>query len=332
MVSKIFLKVSLILSLSTFIMCTDDSTNDTKGDDPKNGTETKAIVLKPKTHNKGRSKMFNINSSPFKYSDYKSFNEQNIYKNGDIEITVPANAVKLNNGETPKGRYRIAVREFLSLGAMLKAGLTTRSGDKLLTTGGSFYWEIQDGNGNTNYKVDNASLNFKMNKLYSDKYAKSMKLFSANYSADTGINWINPKQTKTGQCTDTADTNCQQLMGSISTGFVNIDDFLELGDNPVNIKVKVLAQNDYNISSCFAFVKNDNPHLVTDLIAGEEYFSLGGNYIPSGLTVKLIAIAQNDEGQKYLKIKTVTLQTDNGVFELLLEPSTTEAINDAFDN
>ncbi|RYY99086.1 MAG: hypothetical protein EOO11_06175 [Chitinophagaceae bacterium] len=65
-------------------------------------------------------------------------------KSGTL-IGVHRDAFVLPNGQVPSGPIRFTVQEFYGLGDALSADLTTRSGDRMLETGGMLYLEASSG-------------------------------------------------------------------------------------------------------------------------------------------------------------------------------------------
>ncbi len=106
-----------------------------------------------------------------------------------IVIAIPANSFLDANGQPAKGKIQLEVKEALNASDIMKAGLNTKSGDKLLETGGMFY---------INARQDGASLKIdSKNPLYAevptDEVKPGMQLFEGKRLADGSIDWVNPK-------------------------------------------------------------------------------------------------------------------------------------------
>lgn len=106
-----------------------------------------------------------------------------------IVIAIPANSFLDANGQPAKGKIQLEVKEALNAADIMKAGLNTKSGDKLLETGGMFY---------INARQDGASLKIdSKNPLYAeiptDEVKPGMQLFEGKRLADGSIDWVNPK-------------------------------------------------------------------------------------------------------------------------------------------
>lgn len=106
-----------------------------------------------------------------------------------IVIAIPANSFLDANGQPVKGKIQLEVKEALNAADIMKAGLNTKSGDKLLETGGMFY--INARQGGASLKVD------PKNPLYAeiptDEVKPGMQLFEGKRLADGSIDWVNPK-------------------------------------------------------------------------------------------------------------------------------------------
>lgn len=106
-----------------------------------------------------------------------------------IVIAIPANSFLDANGQPAKGKIQLEVKEALNAADIMKAGLNTKSDDKLLETGGMFY---------INARQDGASLKIdSKNPLYAeiptDEVKPGMQLFEGKRLADGSIDWVNPK-------------------------------------------------------------------------------------------------------------------------------------------
>lgn len=106
-----------------------------------------------------------------------------------IVIAIPANSFLDANGQPAKGKIQLEVKEALNAADIMKAGLNTKSGDKLLETGGMFY---------INARQDGASLKIDpKNPLYAeiptDEVKPGMQLFEGKRLTDGSIDWVNPK-------------------------------------------------------------------------------------------------------------------------------------------
>lgn len=106
-----------------------------------------------------------------------------------IVIAIPAHSFLDASGQPAKGNIKLEVKEALNAADIMKAGLTTKSGDKLLETGGMFY---------INARQDGASLKIDpKNPLYAevptDEVKPGMQLFEGKRLANGTIDWVNPK-------------------------------------------------------------------------------------------------------------------------------------------
>jgi hypothetical protein len=106
-----------------------------------------------------------------------------------IVIAIPANSFLNANGQPAKGKIQLEVKEALNAADIMKAGLNTKSGDKLLETGGMFY--INARQGEASLKIDSK------NPLYAEiptnEVKPNMQLFEGKRLPNGTIDWVNPK-------------------------------------------------------------------------------------------------------------------------------------------
>jgi mono/diheme cytochrome c family protein len=106
-----------------------------------------------------------------------------------IVFAIPAHSFLDANGQPAKGNVQLEIKEALKAADIMKAGLTTKSGDKLLETGGMFY---------INARQDDASLKIDpKNALYAeiptDEVKPGMQLFTGKRLPNGTIDWVDPK-------------------------------------------------------------------------------------------------------------------------------------------
>lgn len=109
-----------------------------------------------------------------------------------IVLAIKANSFLNAQGKTPDGPIDLEIKEVMTPYEIMKAGLNTMSGDKLLETGGMFYINARDGE--ENLKIDPnkpLNVNVPVNNSKSD-----MMLFKGERKADGSINWTDPKPMK----------------------------------------------------------------------------------------------------------------------------------------
>ena len=112
-----------------------------------------------------------------------------IQTKGGLVIAVPANCFLDDNGNPASGSVELEVKEALDAASMMKAGLSTKSGNELLESAGMFY---------LNGRKDGKSL--KINPLHgiyvqvpTDTVKNGMQAFEGKRMSDGTIDWINPK-------------------------------------------------------------------------------------------------------------------------------------------
>jgi cytochrome c2 len=108
---------------------------------------------------------------------------------GGIVFAIPAHSFLDAKGNPAKGSIELEVKEALKAIDIMKGGLNTKSGGRLLETGGMFY---------INARQDGASLKIDpQNALYAeiptDEVKPDMQLFEGKRLADGSIDWVNPK-------------------------------------------------------------------------------------------------------------------------------------------
>lgn len=109
-----------------------------------------------------------------------------------IVLAIKANSFLNAQGKTPDEPIDLEIKEAMTPYEIMKSGLNTMSGDKLLETGGMFYINARDGE--ENLKIDPnkpLNVNVPMNNSKSD-----MMLFKGERKADGTINWTDPKPMK----------------------------------------------------------------------------------------------------------------------------------------
>lgn len=129
-----------------------------------------------------------------KYLKLQSF-EINAEKDTVIESTdgivfaIPANCFLDASGNPVKGNIQVEIKEALKASDIMKAGLNTRSGDKLLETGGMFYVNARKGDASLTIDPKNALYA----EIPTDEVKPGMQLFEGKRLADGSIDWVNPK-------------------------------------------------------------------------------------------------------------------------------------------
>lgn len=106
-----------------------------------------------------------------------------------IVFAIPANSFVDASGKPAKGNIQLEVKEALKAADIMKAGLTTKSGSKLLETGGMFY---------VNARQNGASLKIDpKNPLHAEvptnEVKPGMQLFEGKRLPNGSIDWVNPK-------------------------------------------------------------------------------------------------------------------------------------------
>lgn len=119
----------------------------------------------------------------------------NVYKDtvietkGGIVMAIPANCFIDENGQSAAGKVELEIKEALDAASIMRAGLSSKSGDQLLESAGMFY---------INAKQHGKSLKINANngiyaEIPADTIKSDMQLYEGKRMADGSIDWINPK-------------------------------------------------------------------------------------------------------------------------------------------
>src|SRR5436190_252512 len=108
---------------------------------------------------------------------------------GGIVMAIPANNFLDENGNIVEGKVDLTVKEALDPAAIINGGLSTRSGDKLLESGGMFFTDVRkDGK---ILKINPAKGIY--TEIPANEIKPGMQLFSGKRMANGTIDWIDPK-------------------------------------------------------------------------------------------------------------------------------------------
>ena len=103
-------------------------------------------------------------------------------------VSVPANGFLDKEGRPVKGSIELTVKEALDPATILNAGLSSRSGDRLLESGGMFYVDARK-NGQS-LKIDPSAGIYAQ--IPTDTIKSGMQLFNGKRIADGTIDWVKP--------------------------------------------------------------------------------------------------------------------------------------------
>ncbi|MBL4585802.1 MAG: hypothetical protein JKX84_01895, partial [Flavobacteriales bacterium] len=112
---------------------------------------------------------------------------------GGITMTILSNTFLDENGDPVKGNIDVEVKEALDPLSIMKAGLTTLSGDRLLESGGMFY--VNGRQGDRNLKINPEQGIY--TQVPTDRKRPDMQLFDGKRQADGSIDWVDPKPLET---------------------------------------------------------------------------------------------------------------------------------------
>ncbi len=108
---------------------------------------------------------------------------------GGMVLAIPAGAFTSDKGSNINGSIDLEVKEALKANDIIKAGLSTKSGDQLLETGGMFYINGKQ-NGNS-LKIDPSKGIFA--EVPTNSPRKDFQLYEGKRRTDGTIDWVNPK-------------------------------------------------------------------------------------------------------------------------------------------
>ncbi|HLP14484.1 MAG TPA: cytochrome c [Flavobacteriales bacterium] len=129
-----------------------------------------------------------------KYLPYQKFTlnaqQDTVIETQDgIVMAVPANCFLGPDGKPVQGEITLEVKEAIEANDILKAGLNTKSGDKLLETGGMFYVNARQND--KSLTIDPAKGVY--TQIPTDEIKPGMQLFEGKRMGDGTIDWVAPK-------------------------------------------------------------------------------------------------------------------------------------------
>lgn len=108
---------------------------------------------------------------------------------GGIVMAIAANSFLDENNNAASGEVNLIVREALDPATMVTGGLSTRSGNDLLESGGMFYLDARKDD--KSLKIDPAKAIY--TEVPTDSLKPGMQLFSGKRLDNGTIDWVNPK-------------------------------------------------------------------------------------------------------------------------------------------
>ena len=336
MIKKIFkLTGFILLSVISLTSCKDD-------DNTGNDTGDKVSVIELNNNTGTISNFINFESVPTYKANFKPA-EGIMYTtpSNNLTLTINPNSIMKKDGGNVPEELTIMVREYLNIGDMLIGGVSTTSDNKMLVTGGNFYWQIEDKNGNTDYVIKgNNNTQVKMNVLtnLNEEYLSKMEYYQGTETKKDNIsviNWVTPKEgfefwmQGPGEGNQSGNYNTFFIYG-LDTGWTNCDylsDYIK-EKGATQFKVKLKAKESYNIKATkLIMVSKTFPSVVKITTFDNNYYKTYENSIPKGLDATLIAIGENEKGEVFLTNLDIKVNGDD-VYEMMLKPSTKEQIKD----
>jgi len=108
---------------------------------------------------------------------------------GGIVFAIPAGAFLLDDGQAADGAIQLLVREALDPASIIRAGLSTLSGDQLLESGGMF--SVNASKDGKALRMDPARGVYA--EIPTDSVKPGMQLYSGKRLTDGTIDWVNPQ-------------------------------------------------------------------------------------------------------------------------------------------
>lgn len=111
---------------------------------------------------------------------------------GGLVVAIPKGSL-LQNGKPVTGNIEIEIKEALTPEDIVLSGLSTKSGDNLLETGGMFYFNARKDGENLTIDKENGVIV----DVPTDDYKADMQLYDGIRKEDGSIDWKNPKPLET---------------------------------------------------------------------------------------------------------------------------------------
>lgn len=106
-----------------------------------------------------------------------------------ITVSIPANGFLDEAGKPVSGVVELVVKEALDASSIMRAGLSSRSGDQLLESGGMFFVDARKGG--KNISINPAAGLYV--EVPADTIKPGMQLYTGKRKADGTIDWVNPR-------------------------------------------------------------------------------------------------------------------------------------------
>ena len=116
-------------------------------------------------------------------------NDTVIETNGGMVMYVPANCFVDEKGNPIKGEVEFEVKEALNTAEIIKAGLESKSGDRLLESAGMFYVNARKNGKTIHVDPENGIYT----EIPADEIKPGMQLFEGERKKDGSIDWVNPR-------------------------------------------------------------------------------------------------------------------------------------------
>lgn len=129
------------------------------------------------------------NQLPSQFFELKMEEGSILETDGGMIISIGENAFIDANGNIVKGEVELEIEEALDAVSIITAGLSTRSNERMLETGGMFYINARQNNMELRLNPD---VEFLI-EIPTDSVREGMQLFDGEQLSDGTVNWVNPK-------------------------------------------------------------------------------------------------------------------------------------------
>ncbi len=320
---KIFFAAFTIIG---FILLSLFSCEDAEPYFPNGGLITDTIEL-PKVYTSVSDVLQEFSSySPIQQKGFLNSEGVTIRGNDGVTITLqPNSTTDVASGDS----LYIVLREYLTPNKMFYGKVQTESNQRILVTGGSFWWDLKDTQGNS-VTIDPSLAHSRIN-VQTDitGYQGAMEYFIGEQTNGGGqeiVNWF-----QGGGEAGFIEGGFEIFETEL--GWANCDALLDIpADQYTQFKVGFSASEGIEIAdkSVFMFIQ-DFPSLINIYTPDGEYLKTYDNSVPLGLNATLVGVAVDENG--YLLIGSLPIQVmGDDIFTIEMSYGTTEELQQLVEN
>ncbi|MFT4522940.1 MAG: hypothetical protein ACI8ZN_001892 [Bacteroidia bacterium] len=268
-----------------------------------NGTTTKAKLNALQAKLAPQTQRFSIDATKYQY-----FTTQY-----GTQFSFAPNLFVDGSGSAVSGSVDIEILELKTVSDMFLSGVTTVSGNSLLSSGGMFKIEASQ-NGTPLQLKSNGSFDVMI--ANEGLFDPSMQLFVGQETGDEEnvVVWVEADQKQgwvMGDSTQGGGRDTARYYLNVKfLSWCNLDKYYSGGIDLTTIDVTL--PDDYtNVNAnVFLFIENDNASVRLFGDKTKETFNTGSYKIPVGFNIKIVAVGQLD-GKLYYKIVPTTVVVDH---------------------